>query len=474
MNLKKKIKNFFSPTLILVMFSLLFIVNSNNKAKADLVLCVNTDIKEYVVIDDQYQCPNGYSLQNGDFNLNGYTRNDTYDPTTDPNNTSTSTNKSGSNNNSTSTNNGTGTGTGNGNGTGTGTGNLGASNFNDPSSYLGLSSNPNSTIEDDPSLASGPFLSLDPTDYPYCVLLTHDLFYKSKDVTTDGEISALQSYLTDRGFLETGATGYYGRATEWGVKRFQYLNQISVTGVVTSDMRDILKELTCVKFPKVTYVDKPLSTAEYMASIKAKTISSKTLKTKPKTTKKVKTPTKKVTVIPTTKSTTILDSAPVNIPSKDKNKVTIITPSNNNTNNANNNTNTNNSNYVSITPTTNNKSVMPVNPGPILNNSKLSSLGGTISFTKANNLYFTFTTNSSTASLCTNYDGTDCSLNSNYYALSEGVKGSLYEATNITGKWAITIYGNKSWGSAGNKVNIFLKDSQNSNTVSVYTIVLSN
>ena len=111
---------------------------------------------------------------------------------------------------------------------------------------------------------------------------------------------------------------------------------------------------------------------------------------------------------------------------------------------------------------------------PILNNNKLSSLGGTISLSKGNNLFFTFSSNSNSPSICINLGSSDCSKSSSYSSVSVGVNGSFYEATNISGKWAFTIYGNRSWGSSGNKANIFLKDNANSNTISVYTVVVAN
>ncbi|MEI6352883.1 MAG: peptidoglycan-binding domain-containing protein [Candidatus Nomurabacteria bacterium] len=403
----------------------IFILSPQKSAKAEIVLCVNSSIKDYLMIDSQYTCPSGYVVQKSAFDPTGYSFNTTYDPTlaNDTNITATSTNSKAAN-------------SGSGNGT-----------VISPTDSTGNSVDPLSSVQDipvkqetiinpDPILASGPFLTLDPTDYPYCVSLGHDLFYGSKDSNTKGDISALQSYLTDRGFLETGATGFFGRATEWGVKRFQYINQITVSGVVSSDMRDVLKELTCVKYPKVTYVDKPLSPSQIQYT--------KLLTKAPKTSQGAKKPViKKVTIIPTTKSTTAVEVPVIN-------------------------------NYVSVTPAPNTTNQIQSNNGPILNNSKLSSLGGTISFAKSNRLYFTFNTNSSNASICINIGNADCSVSSNYKTLTNGVNGSLYEATNLSGQWAFTIYGNQTWGSTGNKINLFLKDNPNSNVISVYTVILSN
>lgn len=452
MNLKKKIFNFFSYAVIFSIIVSIFVFFPSKKANAELVQCANSITKEYVIIDNDYSCPSNYALVSGDFNLVGYRLNTTYDPTI--NNSGNGANGTGS---GTGSNGNTSSGTAsNGNGTvvistttvgattntstnpsnngilvngNTNTGGVFGSTSNGININVGGQEN---FIALDPSLAYGPFVNLDPTDYPYCVLLTHDLYYGIRDSSSGGDVSALQGYLTDRGFLETGATGFYGRATETAVKRFQYRNEINVTATVSSDMRSILKELTCVKYPKVTYVDKPISPS---------------YKTANTTTKVTTATTKKTTVIPATKSSTTTPAP---------------------------------STYVSITPTVNTSNNIPATPtqntntGPTLNNTKLSSSGGTLFISKGKNLFFTFTSNSSHPSICINLGSVDCSNSSNFYSLNEGVNGSLYESTNLSGQWTFTLYGNSSWGLVGNKVNIFLKDNSNSNVISVYTVVISN
>lgn len=420
MNIRKKIVNISSYFLILFIIVSAFIFFPRSKANATLILCANPQSKVFVVIDDQYTCPPGYNLVDDEYNLrqSGYTQDVTYDPTNPTINNN-------SNNNpvvtTTTVNNGVVV-----------SGNANASTNNIVP--VVTANNYENTIMPDPSLASGPFLNLDPTDYPYCLSLSHDLSYGIRDSNTGGEVSAIQSYLTDRGFLETGATGFYGRATEMGVKRFQYRNELSVTGTVTVETRDILKELTCVKYPKVTYVDKPLSPSKNSTKINTSSVST----------------TKKTTVIPTTKAT----------PSKSST-----------------------AEYTSVTPTANSNIVIPPTTTQtqsanslVLNNNKLSSLGGTISLSKGNNLFFTFSSNSSSPSICINLGSSDCSKSSSYSPVSTGVNGSFYEATSLSSQkaWAFTIYGNRSWGSSGSKVNIFLKDSPTSNTISVYTIIVAN
>lgn len=302
-----------------------------------------------------------------------------------------------------------------------------------------VTQNPEVVINKDPSLEYGAFVNLDPTEYKYCVLLTKDLYYGSRDSGNGNEVSALQSYLTDRGFLEYGATGYYGRATELAIKKFQYRNEIGVSGNVDSNTRDIIKELTCGK--QMVYIDKPVSPS--------KIVSYPTIKKTTTTSKSTTSSTKSTTVIPTTNSTKSITS-------------TSQSPSG--------------SSYVSVS--NNQSSTQKVNTNsnstaPVLNNNKLSSSSGTMNLSKNNNLYFTFTTSSASPTICIS-SNTNCSVISNNTKISEGIKGNLYEAINLSGKWSFTLYGNSSWGTAGSKVYIYLKDSATSNTISIYSINILN
>lgn len=407
MQKKKNINVFLYTFLPLALFSVFFF-SSLNKVKAEgsgTILCTNSNINQYLILNSQYTCPNGFNLSPNDFDLANY------DPVSD-----ISLYLNGGNANNTNTQSGN-------------TVNI------TPTTQSNLQNNTQPVIQDqnvviefDPSLASGPFLNLDPTDYPYCVSLSSDLSYGIKDAQTKGDVSALQAYLTDRGFLETGATGFYGRSTELAVKRFEYRNQIEVNGLVRRDFRDILKELTCQKYQKISYVDKPMSPSKKISYVS----------------------TVKKTVIPTTK---------VSSPKK------IVIP----TTNANSVKST--SNYVSITPAPTNQNLIS---GPTLDNTKLSSPYGALSLSSRNNLYFTFNTSSPTPTICININNTDCSLPANNIAIREGVNGNLYEAVNISGKWSLTIYSNSAWGGVGSRANIYLRDSATSNIISIYTISVSN
>ncbi|MEN9338505.1 MAG: putative peptidoglycan binding domain [Candidatus Parcubacteria bacterium] len=295
-------------------------------------------------------------------------------------------------------------------------------------SQTNIVSKPETIINFDPSLAYGAFVNLDPTDYKYCVVLSRDLLYGSRDASSGNEVSALQSYLTDRGYLEYGATGYFGRATDLAVRKFQYRNELEVTGSTNEETRQIINELTCTK--QMVYVDKPVSPS------KVKAVASS----------KVTTTTAKTTVIPATKASTAASTVP---------KTTPTTPS-----------------YVSVTPTTN------TSPATTINNTQttniLSSQGGNMSITQKNNLYFTYNTFSTRPFICITLNNADCSNSANYAPVAEGILKNFYEVMNITGQWVFTIYNGNTWGLAGSRIKVYLKENSNSSSVSIYTINVVN
>lgn len=410
---KKKYINVFLYTFLpLALFSVFFFSHLNKVyAGSSTILCTNSSTNEYIILNSQYTCPANFILSPSDFDLTNYNPATDYNLYINGGNTNTRNNSNGQ--------------------VTTGT------NIT-PTSQSDLQNNTQLVIQDqnviidvDPSLASGPFLNLDPQDYQYCVSLSSDLSYGTNDSKTKGDVSALQAYLTDRGFLETGATGFYGRSTEIAVKRFEYRNQIEVNGIVRQDFRDILKELTCQKYQKISYVDKPLSPSKVGAKVSLI----------------------KKTVIPTTKISTPITTKKVIIPTTNAN-----VPKQN-------------SSYVSISPA-------PTNPNPIstpvLDNTKLSSPYGVFSLSNRNSLYFTFNSTSPSPTICINTNGTDCSLAANNTIIREGVNGSLYEVVNLSGKWSFTIYSNSVWGGVGGRANIYLRDSATSNTISIYTISVAN
>src|SRR5258708_1786121 len=83
-----------------------------------------------------------------------------------------------------------------------------------------------------------PTLSLAQEDQPvqggYCPHLTGDLERGMSDSTTGGQVTELQTFLTDYYDLNPGdyVTGYFGRLTENNVKRFQREQSLPAYGYV--------------------------------------------------------------------------------------------------------------------------------------------------------------------------------------------------------------------------------------------------
>ena len=78
-----------------------------------------------------------------------------------------------------------------------------------------------------------------------CVNLVNNLRYKMKDVTTDGEVTALQDFLIANNFMTGESTGYFGAGTLKAVKLFQMKKGLNPTGYVGPLTRDTIKKMSC-------------------------------------------------------------------------------------------------------------------------------------------------------------------------------------------------------------------------------------
>ena len=78
-----------------------------------------------------------------------------------------------------------------------------------------------------------------------CLNLKNELGYQSRDIYTNGEVSALQDFMQTNGYLNTAPVGFYGLMTVDAVKRFQSSYGIKATGYVGDYTRSKIKELTC-------------------------------------------------------------------------------------------------------------------------------------------------------------------------------------------------------------------------------------
>lgn len=73
-----------------------------------------------------------------------------------------------------------------------------------------------------------------------CYQYTYSLQIGSTDIETNGEVSRLQNYLYNLGYLPVSPTGYYGTLTRTAVSRYQISQQIAPLGIVGPLTRNAL------------------------------------------------------------------------------------------------------------------------------------------------------------------------------------------------------------------------------------------
>lgn len=86
---------------------------------------------------------------------------------------------------------------------------------------------------------------IDPLPSSGCVSLDNNLRYKSRDISTNGEVSVLQDFLQSKNYLSSAPTGYFGLITLKATKDFQSAYGISPTGYVGPITRAKISSLTC-------------------------------------------------------------------------------------------------------------------------------------------------------------------------------------------------------------------------------------
>lgn len=77
---------------------------------------------------------------------------------------------------------------------------------------------------------------------PSCVNLNSNLKQGMKNT----EITSLQNFLKDKGYLNASATGFFGAQTFKAVKVFQKDNNINATGFIGPVTRAFINKLTCI------------------------------------------------------------------------------------------------------------------------------------------------------------------------------------------------------------------------------------
>ena len=78
-----------------------------------------------------------------------------------------------------------------------------------------------------------------------CTTLNYSLKLGSRDFNTNGDVSKLQTFLSQANYLDSDPTGYFGRSTKKAVQDFQRANSISPTGSVGAYTRAKIKEVSC-------------------------------------------------------------------------------------------------------------------------------------------------------------------------------------------------------------------------------------
>ncbi len=83
-----------------------------------------------------------------------------------------------------------------------------------------------------------------------CVDLKNNMSYRSRDARTNNEVSLLQNFLIDQGYLSGESTGYYGTATRSAVRKFQSTAKLAGAknlgfGSVGPKSRAEIKKMTC-------------------------------------------------------------------------------------------------------------------------------------------------------------------------------------------------------------------------------------
>lgn len=87
--------------------------------------------------------------------------------------------------------------------------------------------------------------TLDAGSTSSCVVVTYNMSLGSKDAKTNGQVSDLQGFLQDQGYLSAEPTGYFGAQTKRAVQSFQSANRITPNGVVGPYTRKKVKDVSC-------------------------------------------------------------------------------------------------------------------------------------------------------------------------------------------------------------------------------------
>lgn len=92
---------------------------------------------------------------------------------------------------------------------------------------------------------AAPLAALPVQDTSSCIAISHNLSFRSTDRSTDGDVTRLQTFLHDKGYLKNNASGSFGLNTFQAVKTYQKANNIPPTGQVRGDTRTLINNERC-------------------------------------------------------------------------------------------------------------------------------------------------------------------------------------------------------------------------------------
>ncbi len=92
-----------------------------------------------------------------------------------------------------------------------------------------------------------PLGDIDPNPSVVCADITRNLRYGMKDNDKYTDVSMLQNFLSEQGYLKSLTTGYFGRGTFKAVQAFQASNNITKSGFVGPQTRAKIKAIDCNK-----------------------------------------------------------------------------------------------------------------------------------------------------------------------------------------------------------------------------------
>ena len=84
-----------------------------------------------------------------------------------------------------------------------------------------------------------------PDPAPVCTELEYNLYWGLKDRNTGGEVSELQRFLKNEGYLKAGISGNFNLPTYRAVRSFQAEQDLRATGVVNAETRAAIEAESC-------------------------------------------------------------------------------------------------------------------------------------------------------------------------------------------------------------------------------------